>query len=240
MRFDSTESVTTESLDSLTHDSGAVQDYMINLLSKMKNKSALPLNGYKELVRFLISEFNDLPYLNQENELIKVKSRYGNPERTIAKMRDHDNLVLPLITISQNSIVEDSSRQKYAPVIIQKAYWNDKKQRAIRVLSYCDRPVNIQYNINIWSKYMEDMDQLAQQIRLKFNPSIQLHTNFTKDSQAFLASETNNYSFSLADREDRIIRKTLTVLVETYIKSPEYMVTSSGKIEELKYEVDLA
>ena len=84
------------------------------------------------------------------------------------------------------------------------------------------------------------MDQLAQQIRLSFAPSLQLFTAVTQDSQAFLVSESNNYSFSLADKEDRIIRKTFTVSIETYIRSPKYLVTSTGKIEKLVITTDIS
>jgi hypothetical protein len=49
-------------------------------------------------------------------------------------------------------------------------------------------------------------------------------------------SETNNYSFSVGDKEDRIIRKTFTVGVETYIKSPKFKVTSTGKLEQINLE----
>ena len=110
----------------------------------------------------------------------------------------------------------------------------------MRIVSLADRPVTIQYNINIWTKYMEDMDQLSQQVRAEFNPSIQLNTNFSKDSKVFLSAETNNYSFSVADKEDRIIRKTFVVSVETYIKNPDYLITSSGKIEEFNLDTELS
>jgi hypothetical protein len=121
--------------------------------------------------------------------------------------------------------------------LIQRTSWNEETQRAERIVSFCDRPVTLQYNLNIWCKYMEDLDQLAQQVRLAFNPSIPLTTEFSKDSQAFLAQEANNYSFALADREDRILQKTFTISVETYIKSPQYKITSTGKIEEVNAEI---
>ena len=194
-------------------------------MMKMDKKSALPLNGYKEIVRFLINEFDQLPYLNDELETVLCKCRYGNPERTIAKLNEHDNMIVPLITVSQNSIVEDSTRQRFFPVIMHTTYWNDDTQRAERIISYCDRPVTVQYNINIWAKYIEDMDQLSQQVRLRFNPSIQLRTKFSKDSKAFLVSETNNFNFTVGDKEDRLVRKTFTVSVETYVRSPKFKVT---------------
>ena len=227
---------TATSMDSAEGSKVTSQEYLLNLIHKMDKKSVLPLNGYKEIVRFLINQFNDLPYLNHEMETVLAKCRYGNPERTIARLNEDDNMIVPLITVSQNSIVESEDRRRFSPVIMHTTYWNEQTQRAERLISLCDGPVTIQYNINIWCKYMEDMDQLAQQIRLRFNPSIQLNTKFSKDSKAFLASETNNYSLQLGDREDRIIKKTFTAAVETYVRSPKYKVTSTGEIEEFNLE----
>ena len=139
--------------------------------------------------------------------------------------------------MSQNSIEEADERRRTSTNIIESAVWNEDKQRAERVVGFCDRPVTINYDLNIWSKYMEDLDQLAAHIRLAFNPSITLNTNFSTDSQAFLVSEENNHTFSLADREDRIIRKKLTVSVQTYLKNPKYKITSTGKIEEFHLEI---
>ena len=229
-------SSTLDSIDSAISSNITSQEYLLDLLQRMDKKSALPLNGYKEIVRFLINEFNGLPYLNEEMETVTSKCRYGNPERTVAILNQEDNMILPLVTVSQNSIVESEDRRRYFPVIMNTTYWNEEKHKAERVISMCDRPVTISYNINIWAKYMEDMDQLSQQVRLRFNPSIQLKTSFSSDSKVFLTSETNNYSFSLADREDRIIRKTFVASVETYIRSPKYLVTSTGQIEEFNIE----
>jgi hypothetical protein len=216
------------------------KEYMLNLIQQMNKKMVIPINGYKEIVRFLLNEFNDLPYLNHELETIKVKCRYGNPERTIAKFKEDDNMILPLLTVSQDSIVEDDARRRFYPVIMNNSYFNKDTQRAERIISLCDRPVTIRYNINIWTKYMEDMDQLSQQVRLQFNPSIQLRTKFSHDSKVFLAAETNNYAFSLADREDRIIRKTFVATVETYVRSPKFRITSTGKIEEINIEAGIS
>jgi hypothetical protein len=213
------------------------QQYLLNLMSQMSKKSVVPINAYKEIVRFLIANFDNLVYLNNDLEKVEVKCRYGNPERTIAMLNEHDNIVVPLITISQNSVVEADTRRRNSTLLIQRTSWNEETQRAERIVSFCDRPVTLQYNLNIWCKYMEDLDQLAQQVRLAFNPSIPLTTEFSKDSQAFLAQEANNYSFALADREDRILQKTFTISVETYIKSPQYKITSTGKIEEVNAEI---
>jgi len=215
------------------------QEYMLDLIDQMNKKMVIPINGYKEIVRFLLNEFDGLPYLNHEMETIKVKCRYGNPERTVAKLKEDDNMIIPLLTVSQDAIIEDNKRQRFFPVIMNNTYFNKETQRAERIISFCDRPVTIRYNINIWTKYMEDMDQLSQQVRLRFNPSIQLKTKFSHDSKVFLAAETNNYAFSVADREDRIIRKTFVATVETYVRSPKFKITSTGQIEEINIEAGI-
>ena len=236
IRSDITESFNTSSLSDVQRSKVPSLTYLLNIIRNMEKKSVVPLNAYKEILRFLINHFNDVPYLNEELETVLVKCRYGNPERTIANFKDHDNIILPLITISQASIVEADERRRVSSMILQGKQWDDKKQRAERVVSLCDRPVNIQYSVNVWSKYMNDMDQVAQQIRLMFNPSIELFTKFSRDSNAYLTSETNNYSFSVGDREDRIIKKSFLVTVETYLRSPRYKITSTGKIEEVNID----
>ena len=153
------------------------QQYLLNLMSQMSKKSVVPINAYKEIVRFLIANFDNLVYLNNDLEKVEVKCRYGNPERTIAMLNEHDNIVVPLITISQNSVVEADTRRRNSTLLIQRTSWNEETQKAI------------------------------------------------------------NYSFALADREDRILQKTFTISVETYIKSPQYKITSTGKIEEVNAEI---
>ena len=241
------ESVLTEKTYTGSFDAGASSvgskitssEYIINLLNTMEKKGNTSVNVYKEIVRFLIYKFNNMVYINYELELVEVRCKYGNPERTIAKLTEHDNHTLPLITISQNSIVEANDRRRNKALFTNETIWDEEKQKAQRVIGWCDRPVTIQYNLNIWAKYMEDLDQLAQKVRTVFNPNLTLKTAFTNDSPVFLESEDNNYSFTLADREDRILRKAFTLNVETYIKSPKYKITSTGKMEEINVEGDI-
>ena len=51
---------TATSMDSAEGSKVTSQEYLLNLIHKMDKKSVLPLNGYKEIVRFLINQFNDL------------------------------------------------------------------------------------------------------------------------------------------------------------------------------------
>ena len=137
---------------------------------------------YKDTLRSLLNTFDNLTYIDTENRQVEVTCRHGNPERVIAKMREEDNIILPFISVVQTNSDNDPRRAKYHPVLMHEKYWDDKTQRAIRVISLAPVPVNISYDINVWSKYSYSMDQLIQKIRLKFNPSLIIKTDCTQGS----------------------------------------------------------
>ncbi len=83
---------------------------------------------------------------------------------------------------------------------------------------------------------MSDMDQILEQIRLKFNPEMQVPTEFSTLAKAYMDSEEDVGSVTGADKEDRILKKTMNVVLRTYIPSPKFLYTSTGKIEEFKLE----
>ena len=84
---------------------------------------------------------------------------------------------------------------------------------------------------------MEDMDQISQNIRVKFNPSLKLITPFTDNLKVFLKDESTSSTLVDGDREDRLLRKSFAVEAELYIPSPRFKVTSTGRIEKMVSEV---
>jgi len=208
-------------------------------LMEATKKSTLPVKIYKETLRSLIHEFGNLGYINGDGDFTDVKCFHANPERTIAKLYQENNIILPVITVGQAKIDDDINRRRYKPLIVASKYYNEDTRRAERVISFVDRPVNISYTVSLWTKYMEDLDQLSEQVRLKFNPSLFFITPFSKDTKAFLSDEASNSDVTTSDREDRLLRKSFTILVETYIPSPKFKYTSTGKIEELGVEAYL-
>lgn len=208
-------------------------------LAKATEKSTLSVKVYKETLRSMIHEFGQFGYINGDGDFTEVKSFHANPERTIAKLYQENNIILPVITVGQNKVEDDISRRRYKPLIVATSYYNEVTNRAERIIGFVDRPVNISYVVSLWAKYMEDLDQLSEQVRLKFNPNLPFVTPFSKETKAFLVDEANLSDVATADREDRLIRKSFTVSVETYIPSPKFKYTSTGKIEELELETYL-
>jgi hypothetical protein len=191
---------------------------------------------YRESLRAMIACLSDIIYIDGDQKSVDVKCIHGNAERTIAKLNQENNIILPIISISQTVSDNDDQRRRNESLLVHEKYWDENKKRAVRVLSFTPRPVNIKYQINVWCKYLMDMDQILEQIRLKFNPEMQVPTSFSTLAKAFIDSEEAQ-PYTAQDKEDRVIQKTINVVLRTYIPSPKFLVTSTGSIEEFKIEV---
>ena len=191
---------------------------------------------YRESLRSMIASFNDVGYIDSEEKFNSIMCIHANAERAIAKLKQENNIILPIISIGQTVSDNDAARQKTESLLVNEKYWDAEKHRAFRVLSLAPRAVNVKYQVNIWTKYMSDMDQILEQIRLKFNPEMQVPTEFSTLAKAYLDSEDDVGQISVADKEDRVLKKTMNIVLRTYIPSPKFLYTSTGKIEEFKVE----
>ena len=194
---------------------------------------------YKETLREMIHLFGNLSYVNSENKITKVRSIHANPERTIAKLAQENNIILPIISVNQTTTDDDRKRQRYDSIMAHEVVWNDKKQRAQRVISFAPKPVNLIYSVNVWTKYKEDMDQLVEQIRGKFNPSLTVPTKNNSVTNAFLLEETDDGLVEPGEREDRIIRRSFTISIETYLPATRFLYTNTGRLELFMTEVGI-
>ena len=83
---------------------------------------------------------------------------------------------------------------------------------------------------------MSDMDQILEQIRLKFNPEMQVPTKFSTLAKAFIYSEDELGAVDAGDKDDRILKKAVNLVLRTYIPNPKFLVTSTGKITKFNME----
>ena len=196
-------------------------------------------NVYRESLRAMLFEFGNLHYVDGNSKRIQVKCVYGNPERIAGKLKADNTLILPMVTIVETQTLNDDTRRRYNPVLVNEKYWDKDELRAKRVLSLSPRPVNISYEINIWCKYKADLDMLRTTIFSKFNPDLQLSTEFSRINKVFLESESDVGAVTVQDTEDRILQKTITVNLETYIESPKFLVTNTGQIKDFYFNTTL-
>jgi len=210
------------------------------IIEKTNNSTGMFIQKiYKDTLREFINIFGNIYYVDKNNNPIKIKCFHGNQERAVAKTSTGDNVTLPVITISESRTANNDGRRRYSSLLVHDKYWDDDKHRAIRVLSIAPRPIDISYEVNIWTKYKQDMDQIREYIFFLFNPDLEIKTSKSEITKAFLESESDISEVEARDLEDRVLRKKITINVETYIPSPKFLYTSTGKIEEFNYEVEI-
>lgn len=192
---------------------------------------------YRDTLRAMLDLFSGFFTIDSETKVTQVKAVYANPERPIAKLIQETNLILPIISVGQPKTNINTDRLKYYPMIVSEASWDDKTQRAYRVVSLTPKPINIIYTISLWSKYKSDLDQLTEQIHLMFNPGYEIQTNFSNNTKAYLVDESNDSTVNVGDREDRLLRRSFEVEVQTYVPSPKFLMTATGKLEKFNTEI---
>jgi hypothetical protein len=210
--------------------------YLKDKITRMSKSLNVTSKVYKEMLRSLLSEIQ-LGYINDDSEYVKIKLHHGRQERAVAKKFQENNIVLPYSTIFQAGVLSDDGKRRYRDVLLYNSVWDDKAQRAERVVSLCDVPIISQYTLSVWAKYVSDLDQIAATLRSQFNPDLILQTPYANNIKAFLAEESDISSVEVGDKEDRLIQKTFNINVESYIQSPRFKVTSTGKIIQVNTEI---
>lgn len=207
--------------------------YVRNQIVDLTTTKLLPVidNVYKESLRSMLHIFGNLYYLDGNGNRIKVNCSHGNPERIAGRLKADNTLILPMLTIVETQTESDQERMRYQN-IISETEWDPEKRRATRILSLPPRPINITYEVNIWCKYKADMDMLRSSIFSLFSPDINIETQYSVHNKAFINSEREVGSVTATDTGDRILQKTISVTLETYIPSPKFFFTNTGEIKE--------
>jgi hypothetical protein len=195
-------------------------------------------NVYKDTLRSMISSFNDVGYIDGEDKFKNILCIHANSERAVAKLKQDNNIILPILSISQTISENDNKRRRYESLIVNEKWWDNDKNRAFRVVSLAPRAVTISYGLYIWTKYNADMDQIVEQVRLKFNPAMDVPTPQGTITKAYIDSEDNVGEWIAGDKEDRVLKKLLNIKVETYIPNPKFLITSTGRLEKVKIEAN--
>ena len=216
-------------------------DYFRKKIEEFERTTPTPkANFYREYTSFLIDKMSNIQYTDAEDKTQDITAFFANPERAIAKLREDRNLTLPLITVGIDDIDEDADRRRGPHSLQIETVWDVKERRAVRVISRASKPINLTFSINIWSKYVEDLNQLVENIALLFNPSLDFQTNHSVNTKAFITQITDNSVLSVPDREDRVNRKMILVTAEAYLNYPKYLVTKTGEIETMTADFEFS
>lgn len=204
-----------------------------------ENKNFRSLEFYRATSKELLGLLSTGQILGVDNEIAQVPCFYANQERAIAMLFKSRNLTLPLMTLAISDTAQDDDRRRPDFDI---EYWtvhNKETRRHTRVASLAPKAVNLSYQLNLWSRYVEDMNQLLEYVMQLFRPHLRVETDFVTNACAFITAVSDNSTLNVPDREDRIIRKTITFEVQTYMPTRKYQIQSNGDISEMKYDFKL-
>ena len=194
---------------------------------------------YRQFTKTLTEVLNDFKVVKSDETVRTVGVVFASPERAIAKFKDSVTTKLPLISVGFNGIEVDSQRRRPSFNIVQSKTWDKEKRQAIRVYAMAPVAADLKYSINIWAKYIEDMNQITEQLMLKFNPSVAVNTSFGDDFEIFIEDVSDMSDLTPGDKQDRVIRRSVKVTAKGYIPSRTYRFTNTGQIEEFLMEAEV-
>lgn len=205
-----------------------------------ENANFRSLGFYRKTSKRLLNLFSDAQIVGDDDKVFSVPVWYGNSERAVAKIFDDRNLIIPAITLSISDIDQDAERRRPNTNIELWTVKDSKTRRYTRVASLAPQAVNVSFQLNLWTKYVEDMNQLFEYVMNKFHPHLRVETDFNTDARGFITEVSDNSTVVAEDKQDRVIRKTITFSVETYLPSRKYMIQSNGEIQEtnISFTVD--
>ena len=84
------------------------------------------------------------------------------------------------------------------------------------------------------------MDMLRSSIYSLFCPDVNIRTKFSDYNKAFIVSETDIGTSEAGDAQDRVLKKSITIALQTYIPSPKFQVTNTGEITPANFKVEVS
>jgi hypothetical protein len=186
----------------------------------------------------MIDLFSNVVVIDEDGKAWPIPVILGPPEKAVAaivqdNVRKDETLVvdrikLPMIAISQTQIDYDLNRYTYHKAI---NYFRENGKPGLTINEKYKRdtifglsrgvPINIGYTITSWTMYREDMNQIIEQILLKFSQTAYIRvTGVPWEVIVKLDSIANNLESEPGDQAIRIIKYEFNLTVETYIPQP--------------------
>ena len=195
-----------------------------------------PANFYKDFTRRLKELLGGFQVLKGDDTLRNVDIIYANPERAIAKITETKNTILPILSLQFEGVELDSQRRKPAAAVVEKRFWDSDKQRAIRYMALAPPAANLSFGVNIWGKYVDEVNQLTEQVLLLFRPNLNIDIHPNENYEAFLLDVSDASNLTAGDREDRLVRRTVRFKVESYIPGNVFRFTNTSEIKTLNFQ----
>lgn len=197
---------------------------------------AKSLRGADEAVMDL---FRDIVVLDEDGKAIPVPIIWGTAERAVLAIiqenvrKDNtlvvDRIRLPMMAVISKEISFDQKRYTYHQAIDwlrdktgKPGFTESEKYKKDTVFGVTRGiPVNIGYQLLFWTMYLEDSNQILEQIITKFSPIAYIKVRGVNwETILKLDSISNNLEIDVGDQALRIIKFQINMTAETYVAQP--------------------
>lgn len=189
----------------------------------------------------MVDLFNNVVVIDEDGKAHKVPIIWGTQERAVAWMlqdntRKDGSLVverirLPMMAIYSSGMEFDQGRYTYHKALDYMRrldpngrpglYAKEKRERDTVFGVARGIPINKTYNLMVWTMYMEDIDQILEQILLKFSPVAYIRVRgINWETIVSLDSIANNVDYEPGDQNQRIIKFEFNFTARAYIPQP--------------------
>jgi hypothetical protein len=197
--------------------------------------------------------FRDIVVIDEDAKAHNVPIIWATQEKAVAAIlqenfRKDDTLVvdrirLPMVAIHSQDVQYDMERYTYS----QARYLarNLQGHPGLTISENHERdtvfgitrgiPVDISYTLYAWSLYLEDMNQITEQIFLKFNPIAYINVRGVHwEIIVKLDSTANNIEVEPGDQAIRVIKFQFNMTAKSYIPQP---IRRSKAVLKIKQEI---
>ena len=197
---------------------------------------AKSLRGTDEAVMDL---FRDIVVLDEEGKAIPVPIIWGTAERAVLAIvqenvrKDNtlvvDRLRLPMMAIVSKEIAFNQNRYTYHQAIDwlrdktgKPSFYENEKYKRDTVFGVTRGiPIDVSYQLLFWTMYLEDANQILEQIVTKFSPIAYIKVRGVNwETILKLDGISNNLEIDVGDQALRIIKFQVNMTAETYVAQP--------------------
>lgn len=196
------------------------------------------LKGTDEAV---MDMFRNIVVLDDDGKAHSVPIIWGTQEKAVAAiMMDNvrkdetlvvDRIRLPIMAIHSSDIQYNTDRYTYHKALDYMRYLRTDGKPGFTIREKYDRdtvfgvargiPVDVSYTLYAWTLYIEDMNQILEQILPKFSLGAYIRvTGVPWEVLVKLDSIANNLEFEPGDQAIRVIKYQFNMTAESYIPQP--------------------
>lgn len=215
------------------------------IVDDMRNPERSVVYRYSKSMRgcdeAMLELFNNIVVIDEDGKAHKVPIVWGTQERAVAwilqdNTRKDDSLVvdrirLPMLAIYSSGLEFDQTRYTYHKALDFMRGIDPNRKPGFHVKEKYERdtvfgvargiPVNKSYTLVAWTMYMEDVDQILEQVLLKFSPVAYIRIRGVNwETIVNLDSVANNVDNEPGDQNQRVIKYEFNLTARAYIPQP--------------------